>query len=304
MPLEKIAAVVLAGGTKRFSLREFFYQLEDLISYYEWYFRIGYKSLKRVNIKGRNPEGPRPMVEYILYTLTQVEAIEQILVIGPEAEMRAKIDPGILQARGNIRLIQQEESFGRNVMLGYKTAGCPFVLFVTADSPTTRAQDVSEFIELCRKLYTDYEVVYPLVKESVLKKYHRFFPRPFFRMIPDTIIPPDYIEPEDFREDGRVGFRITSMTFANLENFPVKRIDEAYSLRKFYRKTSRSKLKEIFGRKLLRRYRQGLRMSDVEKMFFEYEGVRLKIVGLSGAGTSLDLDSARDEKQMHDLSLL
>ena len=122
-------------------------------------------------------------------------------------------------------------------------------------------------------------------------------------MIPDTIIPADYIEPEDFREAGRVGFRITSMAFVNLDGFPVKRIDEAYDLRKFYRRSSRIKLKEIFGKKLIRRYRQGLKMSDIEAMFQEYEGIRMKMVGLSGAGTSLDLDSSRDEKQLHDLSL-
>jgi CTP:molybdopterin cytidylyltransferase MocA len=303
MPLEKIVAVVLAGGNKRFSFREFFYQMEDLITYYEWYFRIGYKSLKRINIKGSQPDGPRPMVEYILHTLTHLESIEQILVVGPEKEMKEKLDSELLSAGGRIRLIEQQDSFGQNVKLGYELAGQKFVLFVTSDSPTTREQDVAEFIELCRELYQDYDFIYPIVKESVMKKYHRFFPRPFFRMIPDTIIPTDYIEPEDLREDGRAGFRITSMAFVNLADFSVKRIDEAYNLRKFYRKSSRIKLKEIFGKKLLRRYRQGLNMSEIEKMFYEYEGLRLKMVGLSGAGTSLDLDSTRDEKQYHDLSL-
>jgi hypothetical protein len=122
-------------------------------------------------------------------------------------------------------------------------------------------------------------------------------------MIPDTIFPTDYIDEEDIREDGRTGFRITSMAFANLEGFPVERIDEAYNLRKFYRKSSRDKLKEIFGKNLIRRYRQGLRMSEIEKMFFDYEGLRLKIVGLRGPGTSLDIDSTRDEKKFHDLYL-
>lgn len=303
MPLEKIVAVVLAGGNKRFSFREFFYQMEDLVTYHEWYFRIGYKSLKRINIKGSQLEGPRPMVEYILHTLTRVESIDQILVIGPEKEMREKLDPDLLSAGGNIRLIEQQDSFGQNVKLGYELAGRKYALFVTSDSPTTREQDVAEFIELCRGLYQDYDLIYPLVKESVLKKYHRFFPRPFFKMIPDTIIPADYIEPEDLREDGRVGFRITSMAFANLADFPVKRIDGAYNLRKFYRRSSRKKLKEIFGKKLIRRYLQGLNMSDVETMFYEYEGLRIKMVGLSGAGTSLDLDSTRDEKHLHDMSL-
>lgn len=303
MPLEKIVAVVLAGGNKRFSLREFLYQLEDLITYHEWYFRLGYKSLKRINIKGSNLIGPRPMVEYILHTLRGLESIERILVVGPEKEMREKLDPQLLEKDWRIQLVDQRDSFGQNVKLGYDLAGHNHALFVTSDSPTTREADVVEFIGLCRGLHQEYDLIYPLVKESVLKQYHRFFPRPFFKMVPDTIIPPNYIEPEDPREDGRVGFRITSMAFANLKGFPVKRIDEAYDLRKFYRPSSRKKLKEIFGKKLIRRYRQGFKMSDIEAMFHEYEGIRMKIVGLSGAGTSLDLDSSRDERQMHDLSL-
>jgi len=303
MALKKIVAVVLAGGVKRFSFREFYHQLEDLFSYREWYFRIGYKSLKRIKVKRGVTEKPRPMVEYILNTLRNTECIDEILVVGPEKEIREKIDPDLLSEGSNIKLVQQKESYGQNVKEGYNHAGEKYVLFVTSDSPTTKERDVSEFVEICRELYNEYDLIYPLVKESLLKKYYRSFSRPSFKMIPNTIFPADYIGQEDIREDVRVGFRITSMAFANLENAPVERIDEAYNLRKFYRKSSRDKLKEIFGKKLIRRYRQGLKISDIEKMFFDYEGLRLKIVGLSGAGTSLDIDSTRDEKKFHNLDL-
>ena len=68
-------------------------------------------------------------------------------------------------------------------------------------------------------------------------------------MIPDTMIPDTYLDPSDIREDGRVGFRITSMAFADLERLPAKRIEEAYQIRKFYRKSSLARLKEIFRQK-------------------------------------------------------
>lgn len=303
MTLKKIVAVVLAGGVKKFSFREFYHQLEDLFTYREWYFRRGYKSLKRIKVKRGVTGKPRPMVEYILSTLRNTECIDKIIVVGPEKEIRGKIDPDLLSEGTNIELVQQKESYGHNVKEGYDRAGEKFVLFVTSDSPTTRKGDVSEFIEICRELYNEYDLIYPLVKESLLKKYYKLFPRPFFRMIPDTIYPTDYIDEEDVREDGGSGFRITSMTFANLKSFPVERIDEAYNLRKLYRKSSRDRLKGIFGKNLIRRYRQGLKMSEIEKMFFNYEGLKLKIVGLKGAGTSLDIDSTRDEKKFHNLYL-
>ena len=46
-----------------------------------------------------------------------------------------------------------------------------------------------------------------------------------------------------------------------------------------------------------------LEMSDLEKMVFDYEGLRLKMVGLKGPGTSLDIDSTRDEKKFNRLYL-
>ena len=300
MTLKKIVAVVLAGGVKRFSFREFYHQVEDLFSYREWYFRIGYKSLKRIKVKGGLTDKPRPMVEYILNTLRNTECIDKILVVGPEKEMREKIDPDLLSEGSNIELVQQKESYGGNVKEGYDRAGEKYVLYVTSDSPTTKEEDICEFIEICRELYDQYDSIYPLVKESLLKKYYKLFPRPCFRMIPDNIFPADYIDEEDLREDGRVGFRITSMAFANLEGFPVERIDESYNLRKFYRKSSRDRLKEMFGKNLLRRYARGLKMSEIEKMFFDYQDLSIKMVGLRGPGASLDIDSTRDEKKFQD----
>lgn len=301
MTLEKIVAVVLAGGVKKFSFREFWHQLEDLFSYKEWYFRRGYKSLKKIKVTSGATGMPKPMIEYILNTLRNTKKIDKILVVGPEKEMREKIDPDLLSEGSNIKLIQQKESFGHNVQEGYNHAGEKYVLFVTSDSPTTKEKDVSEFIEICEALCNEYDLIYPLVKESLLKGYYRSFPRPFFKMVPDNIFPTDYIKEEEVRKDGRVGFRITSMAFANLENIPVEKIDEAYNLRKLYRKSSRDRLKKIFGGNLIRKYRQGLKMSDLEKIISGYGDLRPKFVGLSGAGTSLDLDSRRDEKKFNNL---
>lgn len=301
MTFDKIVAVVLAGGVKAFSFREFWHQLEDLFSYREWYFRRGFKSLKKIKATRGVAGKPRPMVEYILNTLRNTEEIDRIIVVGPEKEMREKIDPDLLSEGSNITLIQQKESFGLNVKKGYNHAGEKYVLFVTSDSPTTKGKDISEFIEICKRLYNEYDLIYPLVKESLLKRYYRSFPRPFFKMIPDNIFPIDYIDKEEIRKDGRVGFRITSMAFVNLENFPVEGIDEAYNLRKLHRKSSREKVKAIFGKNLIKKYRQGLKMSDLEKMLSDYGDLRLKFVGLSGAGTSLDLDSTRDEKEFNNL---
>jgi len=48
---QKYSAVVMAGGSKRFSFRELWHQIEDLFIYREWYFKRGYKCLKRITLK-------------------------------------------------------------------------------------------------------------------------------------------------------------------------------------------------------------------------------------------------------------
>ncbi len=142
---------------------------------------------------------------------------------------------------------------------------------------------MAEFVGLCRELYQDYDVIYPLVKESVLKKYHRFFPRPFFRMIPDTILPADYIKPEDFREDGRVGFRITSMNCEFVRSSVIDR--RSYNLRKFYRKSLTRKAEGNIRQKLDPAISTGPKHVGYRNDVHELRQA-LKMVALSGAGNS------------------
>lgn len=302
MALDDITAVVLAGGNKRFSFKEFYRQLGDLIVYREWYFRKGYKSLKRIK---RNIDGnkmPRPMIEYILYTLKDLEKISNILVVGPEKEISEKVNPHLLE-NDKVKIIQQKESFGKNVKEGYAQAQKEYVLLVTSDSPTTTKRDVYEFLKICESLDNRYDIVYPIVKESLLKKYMNLFPRPCFKIIPDTIFPDDYIKIEDLREDGRVGIRITSMTFANLEGVTAEKIDGAYNARKLLRKSSRELIKRELGENIIKKYGAGLKLSELQEAFFDYCGKTVRFVGLNGAGTSLDIDSRRDEKGINGLLL-
>jgi len=244
------------------------------------------------------------MVEYILHALRNVESIDDILVVGPEKETEKKVNP-ILLEDDKIKVIQQTDSYGGNVQEGYKKAGKKYVLYVTADSPTTRKEDVIEFLDVCEKLYGQYDIIYPMVKESLHKK-HKKLPRIlYFRMIPDNMIPSNYIEKSDIDEKGWVGFKATSMAFVKLEGVSKDKIDEAYKLRKFYLPATWKKLREIFGKGSVKKYFQGppYKMSEIEKMFCDYEKRTMKIVGLSGAGTSLDVDGTSDEKWINNICL-
>jgi len=306
---DKITAVVLAGGKKKFPFKEIYYQLEHLWYYREWSygesnFMRGYKSLKPTRRKIDGVEKQKPMVEYILNTLSKVESIDNILVVGPKKEIKEKVDPELLE-NDKIQIVQQTESYGGNVKKGYELTGKEYVLYVVADSPTTRENDVIEFLDICEKLYGQYDIIYPMVKESLHRKHKKLPRKLYFRMMPDNMIPSNYIEKSEIDEKGWVGFKATSMAFVRLEGVPRDRIDEAYKLRKFYLPSTWRGLRRIFGKGIIKKYWKGLyKMSEIEKMFLDYEGKTIKIVGLRGAGTSLDFDGTSDNGMIKNLQNL
>lgn len=308
-----VNAIVLAGGNKRFSPREFWSQLEDLFYYHEMYLRLTYKAVRPLKWKMDGVEAKRPMIEYILFTLQNMPEIEKVVTIGPKKEIEDSLEYK-LRIYDKCEVIEQTDSFGGNVKKAYEFAGNKPSLFVTADSPTTKEDSIREFLGICNTLKNNYQLIYPIVSERILKPYEKFFPRPYLRILLDSIYPKDYAKKKEekirrsffkyifdffFPEDKREGIRITSMSWADLNKVSEEKIDEAYSLRKVLRKSTRDKIREIFGEDIFREYfRRKLKLSKIEQLISEYFDLNTKVVGLSKGDSSLDVDSTRDEVNM------
>ncbi len=292
---QDFTAVVLAGGRRKILFRELFHQIEDLLCYGEWYFQRGYKSLRRILLRG-SPIA-RPMLEYTLDTLMAVERIEKIIIVGPQKEINERLHIGHPDSR--VEVIGQEGSFGKNALAGYRHSGKKHVLFSTSDTPTTTPDDIEEFLSICSELGDRYDMVYPVVKKSYLDRYMSAFPRKCFYMVPDSIYPPDYIDESDLKRNNRAGFRISSLAYADLSECSARTIDNAFDSRKLLSRRSRKMLKSILGSGIIKRYSEGFLMSEIEEIVKRETGVSTKFVGLRSAGTSLDIDSSRDERGIY-----
>lgn len=311
-----VNAIVLAGGNKRFSPREFWSQLEDLFYYHEIYLRRTYKAVRHLKWKLDGVDAKRPMIEYTLSTLQNMPEIEKVVAIGPKKEIEDSLEYK-LRIYDKCEIIEQTDSFGGNVKKAYGVAGNKPTLIITADSPTTKEDSIREFLGICDKLKNNYQFIYPIVSERVLKPYEKFFPRPYLRILLDNIYPKEYAKKKEekirrsffkyifdffFPEDKREGVRITSMAWADLNKVSEEKIDEAYSLRKALKKSTRDKIRKIFGEHVFREYfRRELKLSKIEQLVSEYFNLNTKIVGLSKGDSSLDVDSTRDEVNMRKL---
>jgi len=339
--MNKVNAVVLAGGKKRISIKEFYNQVIDSFTYGEWYIRRGYKCLKRLKpkrngytpenfrqwaawqayrltqyvgyqakrIMGRIPEEtlPRPMVEYSLDSLLSAESIDNIFVVGPRNAIEENILEKYLE-NPKVHIVQQGNSFGANVKLGQGAAGKGHCLFLTADSPTTTSNDIDECVQKGMSVMEncspgEYGAVYPVVKKSILEATKRFGARKYFWMIPDTLVCDDYLNSEDFDSSDRVGFRITSMGFADVSTVPEEQISLAYSARKLLTPRALKAISGFFSWDVLSKYRnRQLAMSYIEENLCRKAfGYNVKLIGLSGAGTSFDVDSVQDVKNIEDI---
>ncbi|MAG08494.1 hypothetical protein CMO89_03405 [Candidatus Woesearchaeota archaeon] len=301
-PEQKESAVILAGGDKRFSLKEFFYQIGDLFRYKELHFRLGYKVLKGIkgNIDGKVEE--RPMFEHILSELQKVERIGKIILVAPKEAMGEDLERRISSQYDKCEIVDQADSFGGNVKKPYEEdPNRGHVLYLTADSPTTKKADIEEFLSICDKLRDKYGLIYPIVSKGRLVKSGKLLRRICFEVNPSGIFPEDYFDNEDSDKNGRVGMRITSMAYVDLKGIQVEQIDEAHNIRRLLRRSSRVTLKKIFGKNKIKRYKQGISISEIEDCVGDYEKIPTKVVGLNGAGCSLDVDSPRDKREIERL---
>lgn len=95
------------------------------------------------------PIGGRPLIQYSLTALEQVEGLGQRIVVGPR-------DVACLAAAEGFRAVEvEDDSLLASLRAGLEAATATDVLFLTGDLPLLRAEMLEEFIRLAREVDAD-----------------------------------------------------------------------------------------------------------------------------------------------------
>ncbi len=294
-----LPVIVLAGGNKNFRFSDLATAFSDLYHYHEHYLQFGqYKTIRPVYGTINGVDGNYPLVLFILKTLSEIEGIGPIKVVGPKNELTRVFNQSPFET-AEFDLVDQGKSFGENVLHGYNSIGGKgHALLVMGDSPLTSARSINDFIRLSRGLL-HYEFILPVVKAAVLRKLARFMPRPYLKLLPTGLEPEDYCLPADLDERGRVGFRLTSLALVNLKGTTASQINHLRSLRKLLRPSVQKMVQEDLGANILIQYRRGIPVEWLCRKVEQLYGKSMKIVGLPEADSAIDVDSSSDLRSIN-----
>lgn len=130
-PLERVDAVVLAGGI-------------NAIKLFDGY-RPGYKALL--------PFCGKPSIQYVVEALEQVSNVDHISIVGPVDELSRT-----LAQSDHFNLISPGESMIDNILIGLRYfRKSPIVLFLTGDLPLVTPEAIRDFLKIASRIETSYE---------------------------------------------------------------------------------------------------------------------------------------------------
>lgn len=328
---EKTDAIVLAGGKRGFSLRRYCQiindAVEDMRHYGHFHISSGYKALYRFkgNIGGVVKE--RPLVEYTLRTLQDTPSIERIFLVGPKKEIEKELSDRLHTHYDKVVVLEQTESFGGNVRIGYACAGDKGKkLVMTCDAPETKPKEVTELLGVASE-YAQHRFIFPVIPKEVIEKAQKdygdkrlkVFRRRPFMLIPDTMNELEGLAP-DYDAQGRRGFRLAPFAYGDFSGIDGTLMDELFGLRKFLRPSvikklyrllkSHETLNRFITPNLYGQYQNGIKQSEIEQLIEAIVLTRtpnipsfpVKIVQLSNAGSTFDVDTSGDLREIQKLS--
>ncbi len=289
-----VPTIVLAGGRKNIRWHDLVTFFTDMYRYREHYLPTKrYKTTREISGTINGQPGKYPLILYVLNTLAKSPSIDQVKIIGPEAELQKALTKANFPT-DQFEIIPQGGSFGENVMRGYDSIGGQgHALVVMGDSPLTTVRSIENFLTISQS-YLEYDFILPVVKAAVLEELAQYMPRPYMRLLPAGLEPEPYTKPEDLDKRGRIGVRLTSLALTDLNGFTADQINHLRALRKLLRPATQRLVREDLGSNVLIQYRRGIPFSWITGKFEQLYHKSLQVVGISHGGTAIDVDSSAD----------
>jgi hypothetical protein len=313
-----VSAIVMAGYSNKREVKRYSRIVSE--HYGEKFIETGYKPLREFQTVENGASVQKPVIQFTLEKLFEIDSIEEIVIVGHRMlieqrlgkfigdfdkpckiiNQNARIPPHAMERFDIIPKRVKHNSFAGNFIKGY-TASTAYenrkhTLCVAADSPLTTREFIENFLSAVEYFQQHSAIIVPGVligdKEDKLGRKPLMLRNDTSYQLSDRT--------DDF---GRQGYRLSSLLFANPNQFDVNTINTAYNLRKFlspkiqlqlFRITRNLGYKNVYSKYFVKK---DLSIKECEAITSAFFKGRLTILPMIGEEATFDYDGTDEEFQ-------
>jgi CTP:molybdopterin cytidylyltransferase MocA len=314
-----VSAILMAGYKNKREVKRYSKTVAE--HYGEKFIETGYRPLREFKTVIDGKKESKPLIQYTLEKLLASDYIDEIVIVGHRMLLEQRLGDFIKGVQKPCRIINQNSkipldiitrfniinrkvkynSIAGNLIKGYAAStACKdkkHALFVASDSPLTTIEIIERFLRTVQKDADQAAIVFPAILIDIQKDK---LERPPLKLLNDT----EYQLPGKKDRNGRQGFRLSSLMFANPHLFDINTTNTAYSLRKalnpnaqlrLFRITRNLGYPNVYSKYFIRK---NLSVKEVENITSAFFNGRLKLIPMTGEESTYDYDGTDFEYRM------
>ena len=314
-----VSAILMAGYKNKMEVKRYSKTVAE--HYGEKFIETGYRPLREFHTVIDGKKEKKPIIQFTLEKLFASDKIDEIIIVGHQMLLERRLGKFIKKFSKPCHLLNQNSpipaevikrfniirrkvkynTIAGNLIKGYAASrACEdkkHALFVASDSPLTTLEFIERFLQTAQKCTDQAAIVFPAALIDIHKDKLQ---RPPLKLLNDT----EYQLPGKKDKNGRQGFRLSSLMFANPHQFDVNTANTAYSLRKalnpnaqlrLFRITRNLGYPNVYSKYFIRK---NLSIKEVENITSAFFNGRLKVIPMTGEESTYDYDGTDFEYRM------
>ncbi|MGD9046252.1 MAG: hypothetical protein PVG06_21265 [Desulfobacterales bacterium] len=313
------SAILMAGYKNKREVKRYSKTVAE--HYGEKFIETGYRPLREFKtvVDGKNES--KPLIQYTLEKLFAIDDIDEIVIVGHRMLLEQRLGNFIKGFQKPCRIINQNSkipsdvikrfniinrkvkynTIAGNLIKGYAASRAgkdkKHALFVASDSPLTTKEFIERFLRTVQKNAGEAAILFPAILIDLQKDKLERLP---LKLLNDT----EYQLPGEKDNNGRQGFRLSSLMFANPHLFDINTANTAYSLRKalnpnaqlrLFRITRNLGYPNVYSKYFIKK---NLSVREVENITSAFFNGRLKLIPMIGEESTYDYDGTDFEYRM------
>ena len=314
-----VSAILMAGYKNKREVKRYSKTVAE--HYGEKFIETGYRPLREFKTVIDGKKESKPLIQYTLEKLFASDYIDEIVIVGHRMLLERRLGNFIKGFQKPCRIINQNSkipldtierfniinrkvkynTIAGNLIKGYAASNASkdkkHALFVASDSPLTTIEFIERFLRTVQKDADPAAIVFPAIIIDIQKDKLK---RPPLRLLNDT----EYQLPGEKDRNGRQGFRLSSLMYANPHLYDVNTTNTAYSLRKalnpnaqlrLFRITRNLGYPNVYSKYFIKK---NLSVKEVENITSAFFNGRLKLIPMTGEESTYDYDGTDFEYRM------